>query len=261
MRPNWEKENQSKLDTHQFVEVHKITNTVDEQCEDRVRKQLAIDPTADTDHQQRANGRNLKDNTRVGDKIMEFNIPCAQTELRMNMNFTLLNSKQGTNCETLQDDRHPRYNFYAQERGLDVHVGYNICFQPFNVQRVRERCEMQIQNQADDIISIRRDGMDNQSEQVQTRSQEINKIPGMELESGINDAIDNQVNEEIGDGIINQIGAVDTFAKVISNRKKRNKVDWTNPIYKSLIHTRRSSYHFHESGNEQTSKEGRMEKP
>ncbi|KAA6320208.1 MAG: hypothetical protein EZS28_054713, partial [Streblomastix strix] len=60
-----------------------------------------------------------------------------------------------------------------------------------------------------------------------------------------------------GDGSINQISTVDTTI-AISNRKKRGKADWTNPIYKSLIHTRRSSYHIHESENEQESKESRL---
>ncbi|KAA6399371.1 MAG: hypothetical protein EZS28_005091 [Streblomastix strix] len=54
----------------------------------------------------------------------------------------------------------------------------------------------------------------NQSEQEQTGSQEINKIPGMELEYGINDAIDNQINEETGDSSITQTGTVDTVATV-----------------------------------------------
>ncbi|KAA6370009.1 MAG: hypothetical protein EZS28_034466 [Streblomastix strix] len=65
---------------------------------------------------------------------MEHNLPCAQTEWRMEENSRLQNVKQGANCETLQDDRHMRYNLNAEERGLDVHTGYNICFQPHQSQ-------------------------------------------------------------------------------------------------------------------------------
>ncbi|KAA6370008.1 MAG: hypothetical protein EZS28_034465 [Streblomastix strix] len=102
--------------------------------------------------------------------------------------------------------------------------------------------------------------MDNKSKQEQTGSQEINNFPRIELEHRINDAVNNQTNEEAVDGSTNQISTVNTVA-VISNSKKRGKADWINPIYKSLILTRRSSYHIHESGNEQTSKEGRMGQP
>ncbi|KAA6387502.1 MAG: hypothetical protein EZS28_016973 [Streblomastix strix] len=102
--------------------------------------------------------------------------------------------------------------------------------------------------------------MDNQSKQEQAGSQEINNIPGMELEHRINDVVNNQVHKEIGDGNINQISAVDTVG-TISNRKKPGKAYWTNPIYKSSIHTTRTSYHVHELGNEQMSKQSRMVQP
>lgn len=99
--------------------------------------------------------------------------------------------------------------------------------------------------------------MDNQSKQEQTGTLEINNISGMELEHRNNDTINNEADEEIGNGSTNLISAADTVA-TISNRKKRGKADWTNPIYKSLIHTRRTSYHVHEPGNEQESKDSRM---
>ncbi|KAA6403061.1 MAG: hypothetical protein EZS28_001419 [Streblomastix strix] len=44
------------------------------------RRQLTIDPTADADHQQGANGGNLKDNIGARDKAMEPNILHAQDE-------------------------------------------------------------------------------------------------------------------------------------------------------------------------------------
>ncbi|KAA6354216.1 MAG: hypothetical protein EZS28_050257, partial [Streblomastix strix] len=212
-----------------------------------------------------------------------------------------------------------RYDLNAEKMGLDVHVGYNIGFQPHQSQpttatisgfpKTRNQlhisgdavwdkycaiyiCENYTTNNREgereisntntelygrfntvqqqqipningnnaDNKSIRRDGMDNKQKQEQIGSQEVNNFSWMELEHRINDTVNNQTNEEAGDGSINQISAVDT-AVVISNRKKRGKADWTNPIYKSLIHTRRSSYHDHESGNEQTSKEGRMRQP
>ncbi|KAA6336461.1 MAG: hypothetical protein EZS28_052877, partial [Streblomastix strix] len=117
-----------------------------------------------------------------------------------------------------------------------------------------------INGNREDNNSIRRDGMDNKWKYEQTESQKINNISGMELEHGIDDVINNQTNEETGNGSINQISSADTVA-VISNRKKRGKADLTNPIYKSLTHTRRSSYHIHESGNKQESKESRMGQP
>ncbi|KAA6359661.1 MAG: hypothetical protein EZS28_044811, partial [Streblomastix strix] len=112
----------------------KPANTVDEQRENRIRGLLTTNLTVDADCQQGANGRNLKSNIGARDKSMEPNVPCTQTEWRIEENFRLQNTKQGTNCETLQDDRHPRYNFDAQERGMDVHVGTNICLQPYQSQ-------------------------------------------------------------------------------------------------------------------------------
>ncbi|KAA6391027.1 MAG: hypothetical protein EZS28_013446 [Streblomastix strix] len=82
----------------------------------------------------------------------------------------------------------------------------------------------------------------------------------MKIKHGINDTAVNKTDEEIGNGSINQTSAIDIVA-IISNIKKRGMADWTNPIYKSLMHTRRSSYHVHESCNEQTGKECRMEQP
>ncbi|KAA6367649.1 MAG: hypothetical protein EZS28_036825 [Streblomastix strix] len=82
----------------------------------------------------------------------------------------------------------------------------------------------------------------------------------MELEHRINDTINNQTDEEIGNGSTNQTSAIDTVA-IIPNRKKCDKADWTNPIYKSLIHTRRTSYHIHEPKDEQESKVSRMGYP
>ncbi|KAA6399372.1 MAG: hypothetical protein EZS28_005092 [Streblomastix strix] len=72
MGPNWEKETNRNWMRTKLEKPPKPVNTVDVQCEDRVRRQLAIDPTADALRQQRANGMNLKDNTGVGDKVMEF---------------------------------------------------------------------------------------------------------------------------------------------------------------------------------------------
>ncbi|KAA6318480.1 MAG: hypothetical protein EZS28_054941 [Streblomastix strix] len=65
---------------------------------------------------------------------MEPNVPCAQTEWKMEENIRLQNAKQGANCETLQDDRNMRYDLNAEERGLDVHIRYNIGFQPYQSQ-------------------------------------------------------------------------------------------------------------------------------
>ncbi|KAA6375802.1 MAG: hypothetical protein EZS28_028673 [Streblomastix strix] len=293
----------------------KPTNAVNEQHDDGIRGKLAINPTADANRQQGANGGNLKSNRGARDEAMEPNIFCAQTDWRMEEDIRLQNAKQGAYSQTFQDDRHMRYNFNAEKRRLDVHVGYNISLQPHKGQLITttipsipnirsqlyiswdaiwdkycaihirendttnnreveremlntniELCgryntvqQQQIPNIKGDSIdknSIRIDGIDNKSIQEQTGPQEINNISRMELEHRINDAISNQTNEETGDGSINQISATDT-AVIISNRKKRSKVDWSNPIYKSSIHTRRSSYHVHESENEQTSKESR----
>ncbi|KAA6358157.1 MAG: hypothetical protein EZS28_046316, partial [Streblomastix strix] len=297
----------------------KPTDTLNEQGEDRIRGELTVNPTADADRQQGANRWNLKSNRGTGDKVMEPNIPRAQTEWRMEEDFRLQNTKQRADSQTFQDDRHMRYDPNAQKRGLDVHVGYNIGFQPhqsqpttttiYGFQNTRNQlhiswdavwdkyCAIHIcenvttnnregkreisntnteqcgryntvqQQQIPDIngnntdnSSIRRDRMDNKQKQEQAGSQKTNNFPWMELEYGINDAINNQIDEQIGNGSINQISTVDTTT-TISNRKKRGKADWTNPIYKSLIYARRSSYHVHESGNEQTGKEGRMGQP
>ncbi|KAA6363592.1 MAG: hypothetical protein EZS28_040880, partial [Streblomastix strix] len=272
----------------------KPTNTVNERREDRIRGQLTIDPTADADRQQGATGRNIKSNPRTGDKVMEPNIHRAQTERRMEGDFRLQNTKQRADNQTLQDDRHMKYDPNAQKGGLDVHARYNICFQPHQRQptaatissfsNTRNQlhisedavwdkycaihiCENDATNNREDINgnnadnnSIRRDGMDNKQKQEQTGTQKGNKIPRMELEHRINDAVINHTDEEASDGSINQINAIDT-AVVISNRKKRGKADWTNPIYKSLIHTRRSSYHIHEPRNDQPGKDGRMGQP
>ncbi|KAA6388317.1 MAG: hypothetical protein EZS28_016153 [Streblomastix strix] len=102
--------------------------------------------------------------------------------------------------------------------------------------------------------------MENSMEQEYTGSYEINNIPGIELEHGINDAINNQTNEETSDGSINQTCTVNTAAAIL-NCKKRGKADWTNPINKSSVHTRRSSYHVHELRNEQMGKEDGMGLP
>ncbi|KAA6382678.1 MAG: hypothetical protein EZS28_021797 [Streblomastix strix] len=66
--------------------------------------------------------------------------------------------------------------------------------------------------------------MDNQLKQEQAGPQEINNITRMELEYGINDPLNNQVDEEIGNGSANQIGTVNTVA-TIPNRKKLSKAD------------------------------------
>ncbi|KAA6362167.1 MAG: hypothetical protein EZS28_042306, partial [Streblomastix strix] len=261
----------------------KSTNTENEQYNDIVRRQPIIDPTAEASRQQGTTGGNFKGNSRTGDKVMEPNIP------------------------------------HAEERRLDVNVGYNICLQPHKGQpttaaisslsNIRSQlhtsgnaiwdqyCTIRIrktdttnssesekevrdvkielcgryntvqQQQIPDIKGkntdnnyIRGDWMDNQSEQDQAGSQEINNIPWMELEHGINDAVNNKIDEEIGESSINQISAVDTVA-TISNHKKRGKADWTNPIYKSSVHTRRTSFHVHKLRNEQESKESRKGQP
>ncbi|KAA6358546.1 MAG: hypothetical protein EZS28_045928 [Streblomastix strix] len=72
----------------------------------------------------------LKSNRGTGDKVMEPNIPRAQTEWRMEEDIRLQNAKQGAYSQTFQDDRHMRYDLNAEKRGLDVHVGYNVCLQP-----------------------------------------------------------------------------------------------------------------------------------
>ncbi|KAA6322268.1 MAG: hypothetical protein EZS28_054453, partial [Streblomastix strix] len=100
----------------------------------RIRRYLTTNPTADADRQQGANGRNLKKNIGTRDQAMEPNVPCAQTEWRMEENIRLQKAKQGTNCETLQDDRHTRYDLNAEKRGLDVHIKYNIGFHPYQSQ-------------------------------------------------------------------------------------------------------------------------------
>ncbi|KAA6356748.1 MAG: hypothetical protein EZS28_047726 [Streblomastix strix] len=82
----------------------------------------------------------------------------------------------------------------------------------------------------------------------------------MELEHRINDSINNQTDEEIGNGSTNQTSAINIVA-TIPNRKKRGKADWSNPIYKSLIHSRRTSYHIHEPRDEQESKDSRIRQP
>ncbi|KAA6398500.1 MAG: hypothetical protein EZS28_005966 [Streblomastix strix] len=108
----------------------KLINSLLEQCEDGIQRQQTIDLTADANRQQGANGGNFNGNSRTRDKAIEPNIPYARTEWRMEEDIRLENVKQGTYCQTLQDDRHPKYNFNAKNRGLDVHVGYNICLQP-----------------------------------------------------------------------------------------------------------------------------------
>ncbi|KAA6381420.1 MAG: hypothetical protein EZS28_023052 [Streblomastix strix] len=98
--------------------------------------------------------------------------------------------------------------------------------------------------------------MDNYSKQEYIGSQVINNILGMKLEHRINDAVNNQIDEEICDGNINQICTIETVG-TISNREKRSKASWTNPIYKSSVHTGWASHHIHEPGIEQMSKQGR----
>ncbi|KAA6391028.1 MAG: hypothetical protein EZS28_013447 [Streblomastix strix] len=95
---------------------------IDTQFEQEIRVQLTIDLTADVDSQQRATGRNIKSNSGTGDKVMEPNLPRAQAEWRMEENSRLQNVEQRDYSQTLQDDRHMRYDPNAQERGLDVHA-------------------------------------------------------------------------------------------------------------------------------------------
>ncbi|KAA6397665.1 MAG: hypothetical protein EZS28_006808 [Streblomastix strix] len=95
----------------------KSTNTLDKQYKNRVRRQLVIDSTADADCQQGTTGGNLKGNSGFGDKVMEHNIPRALTEWRMEKDLRLQDAKQGANYETLQDDRHMRYDLNAEKRG------------------------------------------------------------------------------------------------------------------------------------------------
>ncbi|KAA6368397.1 MAG: hypothetical protein EZS28_036073, partial [Streblomastix strix] len=74
----------------------KPIDTIDEQCENRIRRYLTTNPTADADRQQGANGRNLKKNIGTRDQAMEPNVPWAQTEWRMEENIRLQKAKQGT---------------------------------------------------------------------------------------------------------------------------------------------------------------------
>ncbi|KAA6385580.1 MAG: hypothetical protein EZS28_018889, partial [Streblomastix strix] len=261
----------------------------------------------------------LKSNIGTRDKSYGTQHTSCQTDWRMEDDIRLQNTKQGTYCQTLQDGRHMRYDLDAEKRGLDEHVGCNVCLQnqqsqsttatKSSVPNTRNQLhisgdavwdkycaiyicennttnnregEIKMQNiitqlcgqyntvqqqtvpnlkgNSTDNNNIRRYGLDYQSKQEQTGSQEINNFPRMELEHRINDVVNNKTNEEAGDGSSNQISTVDTVA-VISNRKKRGRADWTNSIYKSSIHTKRSSYHVHESGDEQMSKQSRMRQP
>ncbi|KAA6383391.1 MAG: hypothetical protein EZS28_021081 [Streblomastix strix] len=193
---------------------------------------------------------------------MEPNIPRAQTKRRMEENFRLQNLEQKASSQTLQDDRHTRYDLNAEEGRLDVYTGYNLSFQPYKSQlttatisnlsnirsqlhaswnaiwdlycaihiRKNDTTNNNIRGNNEDNNNIRRDGMDNQSKQEQTGTQEINNISRMELERRINDVINNQIDEEIGNGSVNQTSTVDTVAG-ISNRMKQGKAVWTNLIY------------------------------
>ncbi|KAA6366458.1 MAG: hypothetical protein EZS28_038015, partial [Streblomastix strix] len=229
----------------------KSTDTLEEQYKDRVRKQRAIDLTADANRQQRTTGRNLNGNLGANDKVMDPNILRALTERRMEEDFRLLNAKQRADSQTFQDHRHQGYDINNEKRRLDVHARYNFSHQPHKGQPTtatisslsnirsllhisgntiwdqycsiyickndttnsgqsqREMRDANIKGNNTDNNNIRRDGMDNQSKQEQTRSQETNNIPEIELEHRINDAINNQVDEEVGDGGINQISATD----------------------------------------------------
>ncbi|KAA6360374.1 MAG: hypothetical protein EZS28_044098, partial [Streblomastix strix] len=272
----------------------KPTNTVEQYHDDRVRGQRAIDLTVDAVRQQGAIGRNIMNNSGTGDQVMESNIPRAQAEQRVEENPRLQNLDQRANSQTFQDDRHTRYDLNAEKGRLDVYTGYNLSFQPYKSQpttatisslsniksqlyisgnaiwdqycaiHIRENdtanSREDIRENNEDNNNIRRDWMDNQSKQEQTGTLEINNISRIELEYRINDTTNNQADEEIGNGSINQTSAIDTVA-IIPNHKKRGKADWTNPIYKSLIHMRKTSYHIYEPRDEQESKDSRMGQP
>ncbi|KAA6388318.1 MAG: hypothetical protein EZS28_016154 [Streblomastix strix] len=93
-----------------------------------------MDPTADADCQHGAKGGNFKDNTGAEDKAVEPSIPHAQTEWRMEKNLRLTNIEYRAYSQTLQDDRHPRYDLDVENSGLDVHVLCNVCLQSLNDQ-------------------------------------------------------------------------------------------------------------------------------
>ncbi|KAA6331728.1 MAG: hypothetical protein EZS28_053355 [Streblomastix strix] len=112
----------------------KPVNTVEQQQDDRVRGQRAIDTTVDVDCQQGAIGRNTTSNSGTRDQVMESNIPRAQAEWRMEENSRLQNAEQRANSQTLQDDGHTRYDLNAKEGRLDVYTGYNLGLQPYKSQ-------------------------------------------------------------------------------------------------------------------------------
>ncbi|KAA6402115.1 MAG: hypothetical protein EZS28_002362 [Streblomastix strix] len=114
----------------------KSTNTLEEQHKYRVRRQLVIDAITNADYQQGTTRGNIKGNSGAGDKVMELNIPCAQTKWRMEKYLTLQDVQQRTYSQTIQDDRHMKFDLNAEKMGLDVHVGYNVCLQTHKVQLI-----------------------------------------------------------------------------------------------------------------------------
>ncbi|KAA6387501.1 MAG: hypothetical protein EZS28_016972 [Streblomastix strix] len=68
----------------------KSTDTLEEQYKYRVRRQLVIDATTNADYLQGTTRGNLKGNSGTGDKVMEPNIPRAQTEWRMEKYLTFV---------------------------------------------------------------------------------------------------------------------------------------------------------------------------
>ncbi|KAA6382679.1 MAG: hypothetical protein EZS28_021798 [Streblomastix strix] len=112
----------------------KPTNTIEQQRDDRVRRQLIINPTANADRQYGAIGGNTMCNSGTGDQVMEPNIPRAQAEWRMEENSRLQNVEQRDYSQTLQDDRCMRHDSNDEKGRLDVNTGYDLGFQPYKNQ-------------------------------------------------------------------------------------------------------------------------------
>ncbi|KAA6378423.1 MAG: hypothetical protein EZS28_026049 [Streblomastix strix] len=179
--------------------------------------------TANADRQQGAAGRTLEQ-FRNGDKLWgHTSFPNREKNGEEGFQIEMLNRELITEHFKITD---ARYNLDA---GKGNWITLNIT-SIFHIKVNYTTISSDIKGNNTDNNNYRKDKMEKQSEYEQAGPQDINYIPWIELQHRINDAVNNQIDEEISDGSKNWIDTVDTVA-TISNRKKRCKADWTNPIY------------------------------